>query len=328
MTTYLQSLNRSIRNLLENDPKVYLWGEDLLDPYGGAFKVTAGLQADFPDRVFTTPISEAALVGLGNGMALRGFRPMVEIMFGDFVTLAADQIINYASKFRAMYNGQVSLPLVVRTPMGGGRGYGPTHSQTLEKIFFGIPHLNIVAPSMYHDPGALLETAVTQSVDPVLFIEHKLLYPKSICMDGESLAGVNGFPTRILRNYEAGRPDATIVAYGGASIWLEKLLETMAAEEIRLVACFPGSVQPLPFEDVVAAADETGRVLVVEEGTRIHGWGAEVAAVLQERLWRRLKAPVARVGALDTVVPTAKPLEQVMLPSPQRIEEALINLLV
>lgn len=328
MTTYINSLNAALRHLLESDERVYLWGEDLLDPYGGAFKVTAGLQTDFPDRVRTTPISEAALVGLGSGMALRGYRPIVEIMFGDFVTLTADQIINYAAKFRPMYNGQVTNPLVVRTPMGGGRGYGPTHSQTLEKIFFGIPHLNIVAPSLYHDPGETLKTAVLTSDDPTLFIEHKLLYGRSIQPEGETLPGVGGFPTRIVRNYTAGKPDATIIAYGGASLWIEPLLEKMAAEEIRLVACFPASVQPLPADDLVRAAGETGRVLMVEEGTRAHGWGAEVAALLQDALWGKLKAPVRRVGALDTVVPTARPLEEVMLPSVSRIETQLLELLI
>ena len=176
MTTYLQSLNSALRTLLESDPDVFVWGEDLLDPHGGAFKVTRGLQVDFPQRVLTTPISEAAIVGLGSGMALRGFKPIVEIMFGDFVTLAADQLINYAAKFGPMYNGQVSAGLVVRTPMGGGRGYGPTHSQSLEKLFFGIPNLRIVSPSVYHEPGDLLRSAVLKDDQPVLFVEHKLLY--------------------------------------------------------------------------------------------------------------------------------------------------------
>ena len=231
MTTCLQSLNAALRWLLENESRVYLWGEDLLDPYGGAFKVTAGLQADYPDRVRTTPISEAALVGMGNGMALRGFHPSVEIMFGDFITLAADQIVNYAAKFRAMYAGQAANPLVIRAPMGGGRGYGPTHSQTLEKIFFGIPGLRIVAPSLYHDPGELLKTAVLESQDPVLFVEHKLLYAREILPAGETMPGRDGFPTRVLRNYASGEPDATLIAYGGAR---EQGAGRLVSDESRL----------------------------------------------------------------------------------------------
>ncbi len=327
MTTYLASLNTALRNLLATDDRVHLWGEDLLDPYGGAFKVTAGLQAAYPERVRTTPISEAAIVGLGNGMALRGYRPIVELMFGDFVTLAADQLINYAAKFGAMYHDGASNPLIVRTPMGGGRGYGPTHSQSLEKLFFGIPHLRIIAPSLYHDPGAILTHLVQTTRDPVLFVEHKLLYPKTIQPEGDSLPGLEGVPTRLIRNYKTGKPDVTLIAYGGASLWIEPLLPRLAAEEIRVLACFPASVQPLPLDDLVQAAAETGLVLIVEEGTRAHGWGAEAAAGITEILWGRLKAPVARLAAADTIIPSAKPLETEVLPSPERIEQAIYDLL-
>lgn len=327
MTTYLGSLNQSLRGLLESDPRVFIWGEDLLDPYGGAFKVTAGLQADFPERVLTTPISEAALVGLANGMALRGFRPVVEIMFGDFITLAADQIVNYASKFRAMYGGRQDFGLVIRTPMGGGRGYGPTHSQSLEKLFFGIPGLRIVAPSLYHDPGAVLEQAVASGDGPVLFVEHKLLYAQELIPGGEALPGVGGFTSRLVRNYSSGAPDVTLIGYGGASVWFQPLLERLSGEEIRVLACLPASVHPLPVEDLVLAAAETGRVIVVEEATRAHGWGAEVAAVIGERLWGRLLKPVMRVGALDSVIPSARPLEGVVLPSEAKIEEMIYELL-
>ncbi len=144
--TYLESLRTSLHAILEQDPRAVVLGEDILDPYGGAFKVTQGLSTRFPDRVFTTPISEAAIVGVSVGLALRGRHPIAEIMFGDFVTLAADQLINHAAKYAAMYNGRVRVPLVVRTPMGGGRGYGPTHSQSLERLFLGIPHLTVLAP--------------------------------------------------------------------------------------------------------------------------------------------------------------------------------------
>jgi len=164
---------------MHTDERVYLLGEDILDPYGGAFKVTRGLSTAFPERVLTTPISEAAIVGVASGMALRGLRPVAEIMFGDFVTLIADQIVNHAAKFRWMYNDQVRVPLVVRTPMGGRRGYGPTHSQSLEKMFLGVPGLHVVAPNTLGDPGQLLEAAIADD-DPVLFVEHKLLYTRPL----------------------------------------------------------------------------------------------------------------------------------------------------
>ncbi len=186
MTTVLKSLNLALHRAMQSDEYVVLIGEDILDPYGGAFKVTEGISTAFPDRVFSSPISEAGIVGVAAGMALRGLRPVVEIMFGDFVTLTADQLINHIAKFRWMYNDQVHVPLVLRTPMGGRRGYGPTHSQTLEKIFLGIPGLKVIAPCALqvsiceteknpYDAGQLLLSAIADD-DPVLFIENKLLY--------------------------------------------------------------------------------------------------------------------------------------------------------
>ena len=154
---------------------VYLFGEDILDPYGGAFKVTHGLSDAYPDRVVTTPISEASLFGVAAGMALRGQRPILEIMFGDFIALGFDQVVNGISKFREMYDDQVTVPLVVRTPMGGRRGYGPTHSQSLEKLLLGIPNICVVAASECHDLRGLLTSAV-EDEQPVFFIENKLMY--------------------------------------------------------------------------------------------------------------------------------------------------------
>ena len=176
MTTVLDSLNAGLHRALAADERVHLLGEDILDPYGGAFKVTKGLSTAFPDRVLTTPVSEAGIVGLATGMALRGLRPIVEIMFGDFTTLVVDQVVNHAAKFRSMYNQQVRVPLVIRTPMGGRRGYGATHSQSLEKLFLGVPGLRVLAPTAMADPGALLADAVLGTEDPVLFVEHKILY--------------------------------------------------------------------------------------------------------------------------------------------------------
>src|SRR5512136_2157509 len=147
MPTVLESLNNGLHQAFSMEPNVYLLGEDILDPYGGAFKVTRGLSSRFPDRVLTTPISEAAIIGVASGMALRGLRPVAEIMFGDFLTLCADQLVNHASKFRWMYNDNVHVPMVVRAPMGGRRGYGPTHSQSLEKMFLGVPGMKVVAPN-------------------------------------------------------------------------------------------------------------------------------------------------------------------------------------
>ncbi len=174
--TLLASLNAGLHRAFREDERVLILGEDLLDPYGGAFKVTRGLSTAYPERVLPTPISEAGFTGVAAGMALRGLRPVVEIMFGDFVTLIADQVVNHLAKFRWMYNEQVRVPLVIRTPMGGRRGYGPTHSQSLEKMYLGIPGLRLLAPAALGDPGALLAETILHTEDPVLFVENKLLY--------------------------------------------------------------------------------------------------------------------------------------------------------
>src|SRR3990167_10407578 len=167
---YIESINSSLHKLLSENPCVYLIGEDLLDPYGGAFKASKGLSTAYPNQVISTPISEAGIVGFAIGLALCQFNPIVEIMFCDFITLCADQIINGAAKFNWMYAGQIDVPMVIRTPMGGRRGYGPTHSQTLESLFLNVPGISIVAPSTLHNPGLLLEAIVTSTKHPVLFI--------------------------------------------------------------------------------------------------------------------------------------------------------------
>ena len=197
--TFLHSLRAGLTEAFARDDRALLLGEDVLDPYGGAFGVTKGLSDRFPGRVMTTPIAEGGIVGAGVGLALRGRRPIVEIMFGDFVTLAVDQLVNHAAKFRAMYGGQVSVPLVVRTPMGGRRGYGPTHSQSLEKLLLGVPGLRVLAPSVFHDPGAILRDAVLNGDTPTVLIEHKLLYPSSLVADDDPVLFHTAPATRTAR---------------------------------------------------------------------------------------------------------------------------------
>lgn len=332
--TYLESLRQALHAILADDPKAVVLGEDILDPYGGAFKVTQGLSTRFPERVFTTPISEAAIVGMSVGLALRGYHPIAEIMFGDFLALAADQLVNHAAKYPAMYNGQVTTPLVVRTPMGGGRGYGPTHSQSLERLFFGIPHLKLVAASHVHDAGALLRQAVADP-EPVIFVENKLLYPQPLLLEGQpgelwrdERPDAFGYSTALLRNAPPSlAPDVTIVAYGGMSWLLAPLLAELAAEEIRVVACLPGCISPLDMAPIAECAAASGRVLVVEESQAAFGWGAEVAARLHALVGRELATPVQRLGAAPAVIPAARTLEEQVLPSAASIRAAVLDLL-
>ena len=220
---------------MDVNPNVYMLGEDILDPYGGAFKVTRGLSTRFPDRVWTTPISEAAIAGIAAGMALRGLRPVVEIMFGDFLSLVYDQIFNHAAKFRWMYNGKVRVPIVIRTPMGGRRGYGPTHSQCTEKLFLGVPGLRIIACNAFSDPNATLSTAILDSEDPVLFVEHKLLYgckmrdtPHIEDLEMEQTAGA--WPTQTLRFRGVANPEITFVSYGYMAELVYEAMMALALE--------------------------------------------------------------------------------------------------
>jgi len=331
VVTFLEELNGTLRGLLESRDDVVLFGEDLLDPYGGAFKVTQGLQRSFPQRVLTTPISEAALVGLANGMALRGLRPVVEIMFGDFLTLCVDQLVNHAAKFRGMYAGRVAVPVVVRTPMGGGRGYGPTHSQTLEKLLIGVPHLDVVAPSLFGGPAQPLLRAVSGD-RPTLFVEHKLLYPAVLYAAGAGALHVeevsdDGYRVALVRNYASGTPDVTLITYGGVSRMLEVALTTLAGEEIRVLACVPERLSPLPRQALAAAVLESGRAVVAEEGTLSAGWGAEVAAAMQEAAWGALRKPIRRVAARDTIVPASRTLEAAVLPGPDDLVNAVVEIL-
>ena len=338
MPTVLDALNSALMRALRQDETVILMGEDILDPYGGAFKVTRGLSSAFPDRVQTSPISEAGLVGVAAGMALRGQRPVVEIMFGDFITLAADQLINHAAKFRWMYNDQVHLPLVVRTPMGGRRGYGPTHSQTLEKILLGVPGLSVLAPSNLVGasgigPGELLFSAILEQSDPLLFVEHKLQYLLPVMnaaalVDFELTEVVSqAFPgavrTPTCRLAIGGAPPAvvTMVGYGYmAELARQAQLELAYQAEIFTELVVPTRLAPFDLAPVFESAGRTGRLLVVEEGTRTLGWGAEVLAQAAEEPGLDLRC-ARRLAARDEPVAAAPRLESQQLPGAPEIIE-------
>ena len=351
MPTVLESLNAALHQALLTDQRVILLGEDVLDPYGGAFKVTRGLSSAFPERVLTTPISEAGITGLATGMALRGLRPVVEIMFGDFVTLIADQVLNHTAKFAWMYSGgkppdeQVRVPLVIRTPMGGRRGYGPTHSQTLEKLFLGVPGLRVLAPCALGDPGGLLLQAILQDDDPVLFVENKLLYlvpvsklpdfevqdeptafshqPSTVSQqrtaDPVALVTRHYAPTYSLKVRGAPPPSVTLAAYGYmAELARQAALRLAYENEIFVELVVPTQLAPFRIEPILASAGRTGRLLTIEEGNLSLGWGAEVVALAAEALGSHLEA-AHRLAAKDIPVPASGPLEAAALPGVDEI---------
>ena len=337
--TGLESLNAALLAAMKQDDRVLLLGEDILDPYGGAFKVTKGCSTAFPDRVLTTPISEAGLGGVCAGLALRGLKPVLEIMFGDFVTLLADQIINHISKFRWMYNDSVDLPLVIRTPMGGRRGYGPTHSQTLEKLYLGVPGLTVAAPLNFDLPqcgdcaGGLLQKVIVDGNSPTLFVENKLQYLLPM-LGANELAD---FDVRV--SYSAddsqkrypfvsmsvkGAPTeaVTLTAYGYmADLARQAQLKLAYESEIFTELVLPTRLSPFDVTPIAASAERSGRLQTIEEGTRTLGWGAEVLAQVGEHLPGLKKT--ARVAALDLPVPAAPALERSVLPQVEVIIAAV-----
>jgi pyruvate/2-oxoglutarate/acetoin dehydrogenase E1 component len=329
MPTVLESLNSALHHAMENDGRVYIIGEDILDPYGGAFKVTRGLSTKFPGRVLTTPISEAAIIGMANGMALRGLRPVAEIMFGDFLTLSADQLVNHAAKFRWMYNNNVHVPMVVRTPMGGRRGYGPTHSQSLEKIFLGIPGLKVVAPNTLDDPGRLLGAAISDD-EPVLFVEHKLLYTRRLLepgkgdlVDFEYQQTGKTFPTYNLR-FPGHSPQLTIATYGyNFELTRAAALELLMEHEIFTEIVLFCQLSPFDLDQLFDSLKRTRKLLTVEEGTLALGWGAELAARAAESI-NGLK--IRRVAARNFPVANARVLEDAILPSLESIMRTALDL--
>lgn len=336
MPTVLDSLNSALHRAFAASPDVFLLGEDILDPYGGAFKVTRGLSNAYPERVFTTPVSEAGITGLAAGMALRGFRPVVEIMFGDFTTLIADQLINHIAKFSSMYNGQVKTPLVIRSPMGGRRGYGPTHSQTLEKLYLGVPGLQILAPTNLGDPGQLLYDAILVSDDPVLFIENKLLYSlpvgnvdrlaefdvKTTDLPYKGLSA----PIYTLTVRDAPAPSLTICSYGYMSELARQAALRLAYEhEIFCELLIFTRLTPFEIDPIQESLRRTRRLLTVEEGTYTLGWGAEVLARSIERLGAGLQA-AARVAAEDEPIPASPALEANILPDVENIVQQSLKI--
>ncbi len=314
-------IHQALREHLSQDPRALFLGEDIEAPYGGAFKVTKDLSELWPGRVRNTPVSEATIVGVSNGLALAGMRPVCEIMFGDFLTLAADQIINHAAKFQWMYNGKVSVPQVIRTPMGGKRGYGPTHSQSIEKHFLGVPGTRVLALHHRYDPYAIYSQLFATIDRPTLVLENKILYREQVTH--RTIAGFwcehSGglFPTTRIRSHTP--PDITIVCYGGCLIDAEKALDILFEqhEVVAEIIC-PVQLYPLCVQPIAEAVMASRRLLVVEEGQAFCGFGAEVLASLHETC-EGIQFTARRHAAAPHPIPASLPAEIQSLPSPNSI---------
>ena len=328
-----QVLNEALHEVFAARADVFLLGEDILDPYGGAFKVTQGLSDAYPDRVLTTPISEGGMFGVAAGMSLRGLRPILEIMFGDFIALGMDQVVNGISKFREMYDDQVTVPLVVRTPMGGRRGYGPTHSQSLEKLLLGVPNICVVAASECHDLRGLVVNAV-EDERPVFLIENKLMYGRANRRPEEGHVGELAvretgarYPAISFSGTDFSEDTATVVTYGGmVPVVLEAATELILEHEIFCEVVALSQLLPMELDPVLESVARTGVLVTAEEGTLTGGFGAEIAARVQELAWSDLRGPVRRVASRDGIIPSARPLEDAMLPGAHDIVEAIVAL--
>ena len=311
-------ISEAIREEMERDDRVFLLGEDIQDPFGGAFQITLGLSTQFGhDRVVETPISESAIIGTALGAAMAGLRPIAEIMIIDFLGVCMDQLYNQAAKLRYMSGGQCSAPLVIRTESGAGGGFGAQHSQSLEAWLCHVPGLKVVFASTAADAKGLMTTAIRDD-DPVVFIENLHLYwTRGECPEGEHVVPFGQAAIR-----REGK-DCTIVAWGRMAIETNAAAEELAAEGIDVEVIDPRTLVPLDIETILTSVRKTGRLVVAHEAVERGGFGGEIASQVQERAWDALKGPVRRVAAMNTPVPYAKGLETEMLPQRKDVVAAV-----
>lgn len=317
--TYAQALREALREEMKRDESVILIGEDI-GIHGGAFSVTKGLIEEFgPERVRNTPISEAGFVGAAIGAALTGLRPIAEIMYIDFSTIAMDQIVNQAAKLRFMTGGKTCVPLVLRTQGGAGRGNAAQHSQSLEAWYAHIPGLLVVMPSSPYDAKGLLKSSIRDN-NPIIFIEHKLLYATKGEVPDEGQEYLVPIGKADIKRKGS---DVTIVTW---SLMVRKALsaaEMLAEDGIAAEVVDVRTLRPLDTETIVESVKRTGRCIVVHEACKTGGFGAEVVARVVEEAFDYLDAPVLRVAAADTPIPYSKTLEDWVIPSEADIVSAV-----
>jgi pyruvate dehydrogenase E1 component beta subunit len=307
--TYLEAVREAMSQEMRRDQEVFLIGEDI-GAYGGAFGVSKGMLEEFgPERIRETPISEAAIAGAATGAALMGMRPIMEVMFMDFLTISINQLVNQAAKMRFMFGGKCSIPMVIRAPSGSGTGAAAQHSQSLEAWFVNVPGIKVVAPSTPYDAKGMLITAIRDN-NPVLFMEHKLLYRAKGPVPEETYA----IPLQSAEVKREGS-DLTIVAY---SIMVPRALEAaakLAQEGIEVEVVDPRCLKPLDTETIVRSVCKTGRVLIAHEAPITGGFGGELAAVIAaSEAFDYLDAPIRRIAGRDVPIPYNRNLEKSAVP--------------
>ena len=307
--TYLEAVREAMTQEMERDSRVFLIGEDIGE-YGGAFQVSYGMLEKFGhERILDTPITELGLTGAAVGAALIGMRPIAEIMFMDFTTLASEQLVNQAAKLRFMFGGQSTVPMVLRTPAGSGTGAAEHHSQSFENWFVHVPGLKVVMPTTPYDVKGLLVSSIRDD-NPVVFIEHKLLYKTK----GEVPEELYEIPLGKADIKRSGK-DLTIIATG---IMVQKSLaaaEELAKEGIDIEIVDPRTLRPLDTETIVGSVKKTGKVLIVHEAVKTGGFGGELAGVIAEsEAFGYLEAPIIRLAGKEVPIPYNRDLEQASVP--------------
>ncbi len=324
--TYRQALTDTLREEMQRDGDVLLMGEEIGN-FEGSYKVTAGLLKEFgPKRVMDTPIAEEGFVGAAIGAAMLGLRPVVEIMTINFIILAMDQIVNHAAKIHYMFGGQNSVPMVIRTPGGGGQQLAATHSQNLEVWFAHVPGLKVVAPSNPYDAKGLLRASIRDN-DPVLFLENLALY--NIKGEVPEVNATGGDYVLPIGKAEVKREgtDVTIISYSRMTAIAMDVARRLEEDGISCEVVDLRSLRPLDRETIVNSVKKTNRAVVLEEDWRSYGIGAEIAATLQEDAFDYLDAPVLRVGSLEVPLPYSKPLELAALAGADQLIRAIHKVL-
>ena len=317
--TYIEAISEGLREEMLRDKSVFMIGEDIAS-YGGAFKVTKGLAEEFgEERVVDTVIAEGAIIGAAMGAAIVGMKPVAEMQFSDFVANGFNQLVNNVAKFH--YRTGIPVPMVVRLPSGGGIHGGPFHSVNPEMWFFHTAGLKLVAPSTPYDAKGLIKSAI-RDPNPVLYFEHKYLYrhAKAEIPDGDFVVPIGKADVK-----RAGS-DVSVITYGTGVHWALEAAETLWNEGIDVEILDLRSLMPLDIEAILATVKKTGKVLILHEDNLTGGIGGEVAAIIADKAFQFLDAPIKRMGAIDTPVPFAPTLEEYYLPNAKKVLEALRGL--
>jgi pyruvate dehydrogenase E1 component beta subunit len=315
--SYREAVRDAMSTAMRRDEDVFIMGEDIAE-MGGSMGVTQGMLEEFgPERVRNTPISEMAIVGAGIGAAIAGMRPIVEIMYQDFTTLAMEQIVSQAAKHRYMSGGQIKVPITIRTQGGAGWSPGAQHAQQLEAWFVHVPGLKVVFPSTPEDVRGLLWSSIYED-NPIVFFEHRTLYG----IKGEVPDEIQPIEIGKARIHREGE-DVTVVATGRLVHESLKAAEQAAEEGISVEVFDPRTLQPLDEDALIASVKKTNRAVVAHEAVTRMGWGAEVAAIVQEKAFDYLDAPVARVGAKFTPIPFAPVMEEWVIPHAKDVLAAI-----